>query len=152
MKTRWRPKRSNVRTLKIHLYYRFSNDGPLGHEEKTKQNTQTKKNFQIKERNHSNWKENTQTKKERQANENGNTEIIDENMQVKVERRNDGQEHVLSVSLAVTGRAVSRFLFGFPFFFYFHILYVCLLFTCSVSLVGHRSNFVMFEDSRPSII
>ena len=65
MKTRWRPKCSNVRTLKIHLYYRFSNYGPLGHEEKnkTKQNTQTKKNVQIKERNHTNWKENTQIKK-----------------------------------------------------------------------------------------
>lgn len=46
------------------------------------------------------------------------------------------------------------FFFGFPFFSFstVSILYVCLLFTCSVSLVGHRSNFVMFEDSLPSII
>ena len=40
-------------------------------------------------------------------------------MQIKVERRNDGQEHVLSVSLAVTDRAVSCFFFAFPFFLFF---------------------------------
>ena len=91
MKTRWRPKRSNVRTLKIHLHYRFSNDGPVGHCKKKQNKTKhaNKKNVQIKERNHTN-------KKERQPNENGSSQVLDENMQIKVKRlrrrRNDGQE------------------------------------------------------------
>ena len=55
-------------------------------------------------------------------------------MQIKVERlrrrRNDGQQHVLSVSLAVTSRAVLRFLFVVSF-----LLFLSFYSTSAVSIL-----------------
>lgn len=71
-------------------------------------------------------------------------------MQVKVERRNDGQEHVLSVSLAVTGRAVSRLFLGFLFFlfprFLFCMCVFCLLEACPLWAIVLTSLCLRIHD------
>ena len=72
-------------------------------------------------------------------------------MQVKVERRNDGQEHVLSVSLAVTGQAVSRFFGGgFLFFlfprFLFCMCVFCLLAACPLWAIVLTSLCLRIHD------